>query len=44
MAKMRWLADPRTDVAVVKVDANNLPVLTLGDSSRMEVGNFTGGR
>ncbi len=32
--------DPRTDVAVVKVDANNLPVLTLGDSSRMDVGNF----
>jgi len=32
--------DPRTDVAVVKVDANNLPVLTLGDSSKMEVGNF----
>jgi serine protease Do len=32
--------DPRADVAVVKVEATNLPVLTLGDSSKMEVGDF----
>lgn len=32
--------DPRADVAVVKIDASNLPVLTLGDSSKLEVGNF----
>jgi len=32
--------DPRTDVAVLKVDAENLPVLTLGDSSKVQVGNF----
>jgi serine protease Do len=32
--------DPRGDLAVVKVNSNNLPVLTLGDSSHIEVGNF----
>ncbi len=32
--------DPRADVAVVKVEATSLPVLTLGDSSKMEVGDF----
>lgn len=32
--------DPRTDIAVLKVDAKDLPVLTFGDSSKMLVGNF----
>jgi serine protease Do len=32
--------DPRADVAVLKIDANDLPVLALGDSSKMEVGDF----
>jgi serine protease Do len=32
--------DPRTDVAVLKVDAENLPILQLGDSAKAQVGNF----
>lgn len=32
--------DAKTDVAVLKVDAQNLPVLAFGDSSKMQVGNF----
>ncbi len=31
--------DPQTDVAVVKVDAKNLPVLVFGDSSGVRVGD-----
>lgn len=31
--------DPETDVALIKVQANNLPVLTLGDSNKVEVGD-----
>lgn len=30
----------KTDIAVLKVDAKNLPVLAFGDSSKMEPGNF----
>jgi serine protease Do len=30
--------DPRTDIAVVKIDSTNLPVLKIGDSSKMRVG------
>jgi serine protease Do len=30
--------DSRSDIAIVKIDANNLPVLKLGDSSRIKVG------
>ena len=32
--------DAKTDVAVVKIGAQDLPVLTLGDSSKEEVGDF----
>lgn len=31
--------DPKTDVAVLKIDASNLKPITLGDSSRVEVGD-----
>jgi len=32
--------DPKTDVAVVKVNASSLPTLRWGDSSRLAVGDF----
>jgi serine protease Do/serine protease DegQ len=32
-------ADPKTDVAVVKIDAADLPVLTLADSDKLRVGD-----
>lgn len=32
--------DERTDIAVVKVDANNLPIVQLGDSDAVRVGEF----
>lgn len=32
--------DPRTDLAVVRVEAKDLPVATLGDSDKMEVGEW----
>ncbi|HEY1758189.1 MAG TPA: DegQ family serine endoprotease [Bryobacteraceae bacterium] len=32
--------DPRTDIAVIKIDASNLPTLTLADSSKVEVGDI----
>ncbi len=31
--------DPRTDIAVVKIDGSGFPTLTLGDSSRLKVGD-----
>ena len=31
--------DPPTDVAVLKIDAKDLPAITLGDSEQMEVGD-----
>ena len=33
-------ADPDSDVAVVKIDANDLPILELGDSDVLEVGEW----
>ena len=33
-------SDERTDIAVLKIDANNLPALKLGDSSRLKVGEW----
>jgi serine protease Do len=32
-------ADPQTDIAVIKIDAKNLPVVPFGDSSQMKVGD-----
>ena len=33
-------ADPISDVALVKIDAKNLPYMKLGDSSKLKVGQF----
>jgi serine protease Do len=33
--------DPQTDIAVVKIDATNLPTMVLGDSSKLQVGDYT---
>ncbi len=33
-------ADPRTDIAVLKVDEKNLPVLPIADSSQVKTGQF----
>ena len=32
--------DPQTDVAVIEIEGDNLPALTLGDSSALEVGEW----
>jgi serine protease Do len=32
-------ADPQTDVAILKIDAKDLPVITLGDSDQLEIGD-----
>ncbi|MEW6053035.1 MAG: Do family serine endopeptidase [Nitrospirota bacterium] len=31
-------ADPKTDLAVIKIDSDNLPVIAMGDSDRLKVG------
>jgi serine protease Do len=31
--------DPATDIAVLKIDATNLPTITIGDSSKLQVGD-----
>jgi len=33
-------ADPKTDLAVVKIDGENLPVVAWGDSSKLQVGEY----
>ena len=35
--------DPETDIAVLKIDANNLPVLKLSDTDSLEVGDWVVG-
>jgi serine protease Do len=32
--------DPKTDLAVLKIDEKNLPVVTFGDSAKVQVGEF----
>jgi len=32
--------DPKTDVAVLKLDGSNFPAITLGDSSKVQVGDY----
>jgi serine protease Do len=32
--------DPQSDVALIKIEANNLPILPLGDSNQLEVGEW----
>jgi len=32
--------DPRTDIAVIKIDGSDFPTLTLGNSSKVEVGDI----
>jgi len=33
-------SDPQTDLAVIKIDASNLPYLRWGDSTRLQVGDY----
>jgi serine protease Do len=33
-------ADPRTDIAVLKIEGSNFPYVTLGDSSKVQVGDI----
>ena len=32
--------DPKTDIAVLKIDATELPAITIGDSSKMQIGDY----
>jgi serine protease Do len=32
--------DPKSDIAVLKIDATNLPCITIGDSSKAQVGDY----
>jgi serine protease Do len=32
--------DPKSDLAVIRIDAKNLPVVKIGDSSKLKVGHF----
>jgi serine protease Do len=33
-------ADPKTDIAIIRIDANNLPTIPWGDSEKLQVGEF----
>lgn len=33
-------ADPSTDLALIKIDANDLPIIPMGDSERLKVGEW----
>jgi serine protease Do len=33
-------ADPKTDIAIIRIDAGKLPVLSWGDSDKLQVGEF----
>ncbi|MGA7178501.1 MAG: DegQ family serine endoprotease [Thiobacillaceae bacterium] len=33
-------SDPKTDVAIIKIDANNLPILPLGNPTNLKVGEW----
>jgi serine protease Do len=33
-------SDPKTDVAIIRIDASNLPVLSWGNSDKLQVGEF----
>jgi serine protease Do len=33
-------ADPKTDIAIIKIDAKNLPAVTLGSSDKLQVGEW----
>ncbi|MGB9716785.1 MAG: Do family serine endopeptidase, partial [Thermodesulfovibrionales bacterium] len=33
-------ADPKTDIAIIKIDASNLPTIPWGDSDKLQVGEF----
>ncbi|MDX9715577.1 MAG: DegQ family serine endoprotease [Dissulfurispiraceae bacterium] len=33
-------SDPKTDIAIVKINAKDLPVIPVGDSDRLQVGEF----
>ncbi|HMK43651.1 MAG TPA: DegQ family serine endoprotease [Dissulfurispiraceae bacterium] len=33
-------ADPKTDIAIIKIDAKSLPVVPWGDSEKLQVGEF----
>jgi serine protease Do len=33
-------SDPKTDVAVLKIDAHDLPVVALGDAKKLDVGDY----
>ena len=32
--------DPKTDIAVVKIDATGLPAIVIGDSSKIQIGDY----
>src|SRR4030043_704499 len=33
-------ADPKTDITIIRIDANNLPTIPWGDSEKLQVGEF----